>query len=913
MLVWKLKVTAFAVFFLSPYFTLAQVPAQRDSIAILKIDSLALAAPDSASIDTTRQKSDLDAPVDFEAQTEDHDLENRITYLYGKAKVKYKSMTLEAGMITVDWNKRLLIAEPLPAAPVGDSMRADGRSKSEDRRSRVEDRGSKMEDGRSPSSLFNHRSSNNGASKSARDDSLMKAERGYPIFSDGGDRMIGERMEYNFASEKGRVLRGRTEFQDGKYFGSQIKRVDSRTMFVSNGIYSTCDREEDPHFHFWSRKMKIEVQKNVVAKPIVLFIGKIPMAILPFAFFPTRGGRHSGLIVPRFGATQFEGRYLRELGYYWAISDYFDARATVDYYERSGWLARGNFNYAKRYAFTGSISGSFTRKNFVIDQSKERRWDIAFGHNQTFGRSAYLNASGTFASSNFYRFFSSNRQEQLRRTLLSQATFSKSFGNSTSFSAAVSDFKNLDTGSFERLLPSFSLSFGQRQLFGKRDPSKRTSSGKVDERHWYENFYYNLSSSAQNRYSKASDTSKVDRLSSANHNMSLSLNGIKAFFPWLSLNQSMQITENWYDRATEYFVQPDGKVGSKTQKGFAALHVFSYNASANTKLYGTFQPNLGPVRALRHVMEPSLGFSFRPDFSDPLWGYFQQVTLPDGTTQKLDRFNGATPRGKQASLNMSLRNLFQMKTGPDDKLKKIDLFTLAFFTSHNFAVSEFKQTDLSSSLFANPAQNISFNMSASHSFYEYDEKLGRTVNRFLFKKNRGIFDNRYLRLTNINVGSSFRFQGDARESKIEDGSSKIEDGNSLSSILDHRATERYFTDTTVPWQASFSLSLNHNRSNPAKPNTTAQLTLDNANLQLTKNWRVGLYAAFDLREKTIVDQRYTIFRDLHCWEMQFFWTPTGFSRGFYFRLGIKAPLLQDIKLEKRGGRTSVFGGSSYFY
>jgi len=889
MLVWKLKVTAFAVFFLPTYFASAQVPAKRDSIAILKTDSLALALPDSARADTTREKSDLDAPVDFEAQKEDHDLDHRLTYLYGKAKVKYKSMTLEAGMITVDWDRRLLIAEPLPDSLMTNSQAA------------------------------------NGAGKSAREDSLAKAERGYPVFSDGGDRMTGERMEYNFASEKGRVLRGRTEFQDGKYFGSQIKRVDSQTMFVSNGIYSTCDREDDPHFHFWSRKMKIEVQKNVVAKPIVLFIGKIPMAILPFAFFPTRSGRHSGLIIPRFGASQFEGRYLRELGYYWAISDYFDARATVDYYERSGWLARGNFNYAKRYAFTGSISGSFTRKNFVIDQSKERRWDIAFGHNQTFGRSAYLNASGTFASSNFYRFFSSNRQEQLRRTLLSQATFSKSFGNSTSFSAAVSDYKNLDTGSFERLLPSFSISFGQRQLFGKRDPSKKTSAGKLEERHWYENFYYNLSSSAQNRYSKASDTSKVDRLSSANHNMSLSLNGIKAFFPWLSLNQSMQITENWYDRTTEYFIQPDGKVGSKTQKGFAALHVFSYNASTNTKIYGTFQPNLGPIRALRHVMEPSLGFSFRPDFSDPFWGYFQQVTLPDGTTQKLDRFNGATPRGKQASLNMSVRNLFQMKTptgadlagqaGPDDKLKKIDLFTLAFSTAHNFAVSEFKQADLSSSLFANPTQNISFNMSASHSFYEYDEKLGRTVNRFLFKKNRGIFDNRYLRLTYINVGSSFRFQGKSDEARPRPSAkSEEESEEALSDVArDRLAPETYFTDTTVPWQASFSLSLNHSRSNPAKPNTTAQLTLDNANLQLTKNWRVGLYAAFDLREKTMIDQRYTIFRDLHCWEMQFFWTPTGFSRGFYFRLGIKAPLLQDIKLEKRGGRTSVFGGSSYFY
>jgi hypothetical protein len=404
----------------------------------------------------------------------------------------------------------------------------------------------------------------------------------------------------------------------------------------------------------------------------------------------------------------------------------------------------------------------------------------------------------------------------------------------------------------------------------------------------------------------------VDRQSSANHNLSLSLNGIKAFFPWLNLSQSVQITENWYDRALEFPQSDSGK--SRTQKGFAPLHLFSYSASMNTKIYGTFQPNLGPIRALRHVMEPSLGFSYRPDFYGSFWRYVREVKLPNGSTQKFDRFNGATPRGELASMNMSLRNLFQMKTGSDDKLKKIDLFTLSFSTSHNFAASQFKQSDLSSTLFANPTQNISFNMSAAHSFYEYGTGA---VSRSLSRKNRSIFKNRYLRLTNVSVGSSLRFQGKSGETGMG-GAPKAEadneeDEESLPGVVtDRLAPETYFTDTTVPWQASFSLSINHSRANPAKPTTTANLTLDNADLQLTKNWRVGVYAHFDLQKKIIVDQRYTIYRDLHCWDLQFFWTPTGFSKGFYFRLGIKAPLLKDIKVEKRGGRTSVFGGSSYF-
>ena len=887
-----LKFFHLAAFCLPVYFAAAQVPTPRFSDTLLKSDTLALAMPDTADADTTREQSDLDAPVDFEAQQEDHDLERRITYLYGRAKVKYKTMVLEAGKITVDWDKRLLIAEPLPDSLLPTTGKAT-----------------------------------NGKSQNTRADSLAKAERGYPLFTDGGERMAGERMEYNFATEKGRVLRGRTEFQDGKYFGAQIKRADSQTYYVSNGDYSTCDREENPHFHFRGRKMKVTVGKNVVAKPIVFYIGKIPLAILPFAFFPTNSsGRRSGLIVPRFGASQLEGRYLRGLGYYWAMSDYYDLASTVDYYERSGWVFNGDFAYVKRYSFSGRVGGSFTRKNFSIDQTKERRWEINFNHSQPFNATTHLNASGSFSSSNYYRLFSTNRQDQLRRTITSQATFSKSFG-SASFSATASDFKDLDNGSYQRLLPSINLNFGQRQLFGRADPNKkRPAGGKLEERHWYENFYYSLSSAAQNRYSKTSDTSKVEQLSSANHSLSLSLNGIKAFFPWLNLNQSVQATENWFDRATEYFVTTDkaGKeiIGSREDKGFAGLHLFNYNASMSTKLYGTFQPRLGPVRALRHTMEPSLGFSYRPDFSDPKWGYFKTVTFANDSTVRRDRFNGATPQGEQASLNMSLRNFFQMKTrtgaaGAEDKLKKVDLFTLTFSSFHNFAAEQFKQSDLSSSLFANPAQNISLNASTSHSFYEFDQKLGRTVNRLLFKKNRRLWENQYLRLTNVNVGASFRFQGKGGANSagqfetVKNDEEKEEE--TLPELPPNRlAPMSYFADTEVPWQVSFSLSFNQSRANPAKPSTTAQLTLDNADVTLTKNWRVGVYGSFDLRDKKVVDQRYTIYRDLHCWEMQFFWTPTGYSKGFYFRLGIKAPLLKDIKIEKRGGRSSVFGGSSYF-
>ncbi|MGH7596953.1 MAG: putative LPS assembly protein LptD, partial [bacterium] len=876
----------------------AQIPALIDSLAASKLDSLALAPLDSARADSAGQQADLDAPIEYEAQIIDNEVNGRITVLTGRAKVKYKTMTLEAGKITVDWNARLLIAEPLP-----DSLLAAGKAANGKKANGASDSLAKAPQGFGVS------------------DSLTKALRGLPFFSDGGDLLTGERMEYNFATEKGRVLRGRTEFQDGKYFGTQIKRADSKTLFVSKGIYSTCDNEEKPHFHFWSRKMKVVLQENVVAKPIVLFIGKIPLLALPFGFFPTRSGRHSGLIIPRYGASTSEGRYLRELGYYWAINDYLDAKTTVDYYENSGWFFRGDLRYAKRYSFSGSLGGSVTRKNFELEGSQERRWDLTFNHSQQFGPTARLAASGSFASSNnFYRFFTSDRQKQLQRNVISQATYSKSFGGgSNSLSLSLRDSKDLQTGTYDRVLPQLSLGFGQRQLFGGRESSKSTPAGgstKPEERPWYENFYYNYSMSAQNRYAKtqtSDTTTKTDHLSSANHNFNLSLNSPKRYFGWLYLNQGLQVNEDWFDRTTNY--APDSarkQIVSAESKGFAARHLFNYSISANTKIYGNFQPNLGPVHALRHVVTPSLGFSYRPDFSDPRWGYYERVTLQGSrgdSTVRRDRFGGSTPNGKVASMNFSVGNLFQMKTGPEDKPKKIDLFNLNFSTSHNFAVKAFRQSDLASSLFASPTQNLSLSLGASHSFYVFDRQLGRTINRYLYK------DGRFLRLTNVNLGASFRLQSKSEETAAAGEQAPAEEQaeleETLPAVKDRFAPQQFFSDTAVPWQASFSLTYNYSRFDPRRPIKTAQLSVDNAEIKLTKNWRVGMSGQFDLREKRIVDQRYTIYRDLHCWEMQFFWTPTGFSKGFYFRLGIKAPLLQDIKVERRGGRSTVFGGSYY--
>ncbi|HEX9652625.1 MAG TPA: hypothetical protein VGA99_02845, partial [bacterium] len=213
--------------------------AQTDLLAV----EPAVAAGDTSQSEVKPADAGIDTTVTYSARIVDTFKDKNETHLIGDATVKYKNITVKAGKITVIWNDNTLIAETLPDSGNG--------------------------------------SNSNGA------DTLSSRLKGRPVFTDGREEMVGDRMEYNFKSERGRILRGRTQFQDGYYTGETVKRVEPQEFNVVNGRYSTCENEE-PHFHFKGNKMKVIMGDKVVAKPVTFFIGKIPLAILPFAMFSTK-------------------------------------------------------------------------------------------------------------------------------------------------------------------------------------------------------------------------------------------------------------------------------------------------------------------------------------------------------------------------------------------------------------------------------------------------------------------------------------------------------------------------------------------------------------------------------------------------------------------------------------------------
>lgn len=822
----------------------------------------------------------IDSSVTYSARIVDTFKDKNETHLIGDATLKYKNITVKAGKIIVMWDKNTLIAETLDDS----------------------------------TSLLNGLPVRGGSKAKNGVDSLSnKPRNGRPVFTDGKEELVGDRMEYNFKSDRGRILRGRTEFQDGYYTGETVKRVEAREFNVVNGRYSTCENEE-PHFHFKGGKMKVVMGDKVVAKPVTFFIGKIPLAILPFAMFSTKeDGRQSGIIIPRFGTSPEEGRYLQDLGYYWAANDYFDARATLSFFERTGVLTKGHVNYALRYHFTGSVGGSYTRKNFGT--TSQRRWNLDIRHSQQFSPNTSLNVNASFVNNrNFYRDISDNRDERLNRQLVSNATFSTRWGEGkNSFSVNLSQNKDLETGRELITLPQARFTRSQTALFPFDD--KKAQRTKTQPR-WFNLIRYSYGNLLVNSTTKDSTndvTTDVERR--MEHDIALSFTNPGKLFGVLSIGHNFSFDEDWFDRTRTFrLVDSTNTIAFEDTAEFEARHLFQYSTSASTKFYGTFNPRIGPVRGLRHVATPSISFAYQPDFSDASWGYYEVITDTLGREIKRDRFEGSgarrTPLGEQNNLNFGLSNLFQMKLGQGEKEKKIDLFNLDFRSSYNFAADSLKLANLSTSFRANPKKDLSVSMNLSHSFYDFERTTGRTLDRLLVNQN-GFFS--ALRLLQFGFDARWSLRGKNAATASPAGSSApaqtAESGIPSAASSDYQdslAPDKAFTALGIPWSANLAFSYSVNKFNPLATSRSAYLDLSNVEVQVTKNWRVSYALRYDIERGDIADQRISIYRDLHCWEAQFNWNPSGIGRGFYFRIGIKAPHLQDVKFEHRGGTSSVF-------
>ncbi len=807
--------------------------------------------------DTLATRSDIDTLVVYSAKDSIiYSMKTRFMNLYGQSDLQYRTMGLKAERVNVNWDTATLFAEGVP-----DTADTTGRK-----------------------------------------------TIGKPALSDAGEKYDGSKVSYNFKSKKGKITVGETEIEDGHYRGEEIKRIDKDVLFVSDGIYTTCDAEH-PHFYFYSPKMKIIVRDHIVAEPIYFFIADVPILALPFGVFPNKGGRRSGLIPPTYGYDTRLGHFLSHFGYYWAISDYLDFTTTFDWFTRGGWLNQTQLRYALRYNFTGFLNARVTRQyqgeKGDPTRTERRDYNIQIGHNQQIDPTMRADVNFTFSSGTFYRNFSTNIDEILRQNIVSTALLSKTWEESNrNLSVSVFRDQSLTDGSMNERLPSVSFSQGQIYPFRKKTKGRGLTTGSGStEAAWYEQIGFGYGVNATNdrsRQPKRVDSVKTltgqltsvqefqrSSSQSISQNISTSISpkiGEFTFNPSFSLRD-----ERTFGETTVPLRNPaDSTLKFSIQRKRLVRGTLSSGVGTGTRFYGIFQPQIFGVTAIRHAVTPNVGLT-----------YGKQIY-------------GEGIRGYSLAATMNMGNNFEMKYQPSDTAKeeKVQLMNIGANTSYDFARDSMNLSDLSVSYRTDVGKYLSFNASTVHSFYKFDRTAGHRVNRFLISEKGYLAD-----ITSISLSLSTSLSGEKKAKKAEEGipAAVLEEQQAASGLPPAPGQSQPYgglypdesADFSIPWNLSLGYTFSQNQSDPRRKFRTSAM---NASLSfnLTDNWRFSTSGNYDFVRKEFAAPTVNISRDLHCWTMNFTWFPIGFYRGYRFEIRIKAPQLQDIKVTKQGSARGVY-------
>lgn len=700
------------------------------------------------------------------------------------------------------------------------------------------------------------------------DEELLVA-KGDPELWDGNRKIAGEIMDYELDEQEGEIYQGKTTMERGYYSGDRIKRKPDASLNVVEGRYTTCDLSE-PHYHFRSPTMKVYLNDKVVARPIIFYIRKVPVFGLPFYIFSIKKGRHSGILMPdfEFGFSQSRGRFMRNVGYYWAPNDYFDATAWMDYYQNAPrWIGYLEGRYNMRYLMSGTSKFTFS-EDFGTGQ---RRWSIKGNHKQTLGEGMDLRANVDRVSDPQFQYetgLGRSIQDRVNGNLRSNVSFTKRWSGGTVTGVYERD-EVLGEGLTRRVTetaPSVSFFLSRRTL-----ASSLGREGKGRSLDWLLNTSYSFNSKFANvrqtipveRPDGEGETAVSDSVSSrAAGTYDLSLVNARKYFGWLDLNPSLTFTQAWFDE-------------DNSGERWSNASVWRASLSVGTTAYGTFHPNIGPLVGLRHVLSPRVTFSYQPGLDNAT---FVEV-VDESTTVERPRFPSvrgiSISAGRTKTMSFSLSNRFEAKAKSGDRIVKLtDLVVLGLSGSYDFLYKENGKdkplSDISSSLGIRPP-GVDLTTSVDGIWDPYSRALRslRVYNSFSLSGSGG-------------PGGGEVVPEEGQEAEDAEGSQQETEGYTSSAEEARRRG----------WQVGLSFGLNWTRS----PRSLTTRLTGSTSFNLTDKWHVGYSSQVDLNEREIVYQEITLHRDLHCWEA---WFTRRFSGGVwesYFRIAAK--VLPEIKYEK---------------
>lgn len=838
----------------------ASVFGQVDSTSALPV-----APTDSAALSDTAEyvpRADedptfLESQIKYDARDSiPMDSKTEKTLLYGDAHVYYEDIELSAGFIEIDWKTNILYARGIK-----DSL------------------GNIVEQ---------------------------------PVFVDQGKSFDAEEMYYNIQTQKGRIIGVTTQEGDGFLRGEQVKRVNDDIIYVKDG-YFTTDNRTPPDYYIQANRIKLIANDKIVTGPAYMVIADVPTPlVLPFGFFPSQTKRTSGIVIPTYGENANRGFFLRNGGYYWAVNDYLDLRLTGDIYSRGGWATYLQSKYNKRYKYNGQLDLSYNVIKIgdpeLPNYSESRDFNIQWNHNQDpkARPNSRFSANVNAGSGSYFQNNSTNPNDFLRNQLNSTVNWTYSNPSQPfSISANLGHNQNVAERTLDLTLPDIAVNVQRFYPF---------ESSKAGTKKWYEKIGVQYSMNFKNQVSSFDSLFLTraffdDFRSGIQHRIPIrtSLKVLKYF----SMSPELSYTERWQFSSIRRNYAPSlDQVVTDTVNGFVTNRDFNFRTNLTTKLYGFYNFKKGKVKAIRHVLTPSFAFNYRPDFSDPFWGYYGTVQVDSAGNQDIYGYYsngifGGPPRGRQGTLSLDLINNIDMKlrtqsdTGVGEK-KVMILESFQFNTSYNLAAETFKLNPLTFNGRTRILDNkVTIRFDGAYDFYNIDS-VGQRIDEFMWENT-----NRIARLTRATLALSFNINADTFKKKAEEENGEGENSTPKPKKLTDRSHNYInypfydYVDFDMPWTLAADINFRYSQ-NGLTENVTQSIGF-RGDVRLTEMWKIGFTSGYDLENGELTYTTLDLFRDLNSWEMRLSWVPFGFQKSYSFFIGISASMLQDVKIQRRRG------------
>ena len=850
----------------------ADAPAvPRDTLAADTLAADTLAA-DTMQRDTARKPRKATGFLDgaIEGKSTDslvYDVRNKLVYVYNEGDVTYQNSNLKADFMRIDMTDKTVFAYGKP-----DSL--DG-----------------------------------------------KAIVTKPEFSDGSASYQMDTITYNFATEKAKIKGVATQQGDGWLVGGSVKKMPDNTINIQDGMYTTCDETDHPHFYLAMTKAKVQPGKKVITGPAYLVMEDVPIYFLgiPYGFFPINMGPKSGLLMPSYGEDGTRGFFLRDLGYYITLGDYADLAVRGGFYTLGSWEASAASRYIKRYKYSGSFNIQYsnikTGEKGEPDYLKQSNFRVQWTHSQDAKANpgSTFSASVNFATSGYNRYSANTLNDILSTQTNSSISYSKSWtGTPFSLSANMAISQNSSNQSISLTLPT--VVFNVSRIY----PFKRKE--KTGKDRWYEKISMQYTGKMTNSVTTTeSEIFTKKTLENMKNGIEHSIPVSASFnvFNYINLSPSFNYNEKWFFKKVEYEWNPmTNKVDTMANEyGFYRLYNYSMSVSASTTVYGMYdftkKKRDRKIQAIRHVLTPSIGFSYTPDFGDFKYGYYKSLQRDSlGTTQTYSPYAqnaySVPSSGRAMSMNFSLSQNLEMKvlskrdTSGVKKIKLID--ELRISGSYNFLADSMRLSTIPISFRTTLFGNFGINLSATLDPYRLTPD-GKRINKLFFPGR--------IVSTGWSFGYTFKSRDDRSQTAINDITSIppeymnpfYDPYGTMDPVLRRQYMAQTYYDFSLPWNFGFNYTVNYSITTGNYPpkgykKNVTQTVGFNGSLNLTPKMGITFQGGYDIKANRLTTSSVSITRDLHCWQMSFSWIPFGTYRSWSFNIGVKAASLSDLKYDK---------------